>query len=290
MSDHGSPTVRRRRLAVALRRLRERSGLTGDQVAERLGWSPSKISRIENTRTGVKVPDARKLFDLYGVADSHRDELLALAREAERKGWWETFSADLPEELIDFIGMEAEAATAWNWEPQVVPGLLQTESYARELVGNWQSFVKSMPSAIERRVEARLARQQVLTQAVPLELSAVLDESVLLRRFGDNAVMRSQLEFLVTVSQMPNVTLKVLRLSGHHPVGTGAFAYLQFPQAYDIQLSDVVLVEQFASSYYVKDEADVYQYQLAFERLYEESLPPPKSRDLITDVIREEWA
>ena len=170
MSDHGSPTVRRRRLAAELHRLRELSGLTGDQVAARLGWSPSKISRIENIRSGIKVQDASRLLDLYGVEGSHRDDLLALAQEAERKGWWETFSADLPEELIDFIGMEAEAATAWNWEPQVVPGLLQTESYARELVGNWQSFVKSMPSAIERRVEARLARQQVLTQAVPLEL------------------------------------------------------------------------------------------------------------------------
>jgi transcriptional regulator with XRE-family HTH domain len=287
--DQGSPTVRRRRLAAELHRLRDRAGLTGDQVAERLGWSPSKISRIENTRSGLKVQDARKLLDIYGVQGAHRDELLTLAQDAERKGWWESYAGDLPEELVEFIGMEAEAASAWNWEPLIVPGLLQTESYAREVIGNWQEFFTIPPSAIERRIQARSARQHILTQEEdPLNFLAVLDESVLLRQFGDAAVMRNQLEHLISVSKLDNVTLRILRLGGYHPIGTGSFVYLKFPPAYD--LTDLVVVEQFASSYYVKEAADIFQYELAFRALVSSSLDPEESRDLISSVISQNWS
>lgn len=288
MPDQGSPTVRRRRLAAELHRLRDRAGLTGDQVAERLGWSPSKISRIENTRSGLKVPDARKLLDIYGVQGPHRDELLTLAQEAERKGWWESFAPDLPEELVEFIGMEAEAVSAWYWEPLIVPGLLQTEAYARGVVGNWQEFFTIPPSAIERRIEARLARQQVLTQEDPLNFLAILDESVLLRQFGNASVMRHQLEHLISVSELENVTLRILSLRGYHPVGTGSFVYLKFPPSYE--LTDVVVVEQFASSYYVKEGADIFQYELAFRALVARSLDPEQSRDLISSVISKNWS
>jgi transcriptional regulator with XRE-family HTH domain len=174
MPDYGSPTVRRRRLAAELRRLRDLSGKTGDQVAEELGWSPSKVSRYELARTGLKPPDVRKLLDLYQVDAPHRDELLALATEAARKGWWEAYSDTLPEEYAALIGLEAEASSASQWMVEGVPGLLQTEEYAREVSSGYQRVAAIAPVQMERRLEARLARQQVLNRDPPFELSVVL--------------------------------------------------------------------------------------------------------------------
>lgn len=289
MPGSGSPTVRRMRLAAELHRLRELAGLTGDQAADELGWSPSKISRIENARSGVSVSDARKLLDLYRVGGTHHGELVSLAREASRKGWWENYS-ELPGDLIELIGMEAEATSAWNWEPQVIPGLLQTEAYAREVIGGWQRFAKITPSAIDSRVEVRLARQRRLSGEEPLRLWAVIDESALSRRFGGNAVMRAQLQHLIDVSQLPNITLRVLSLSGRQPVGTGAFVYFTFPQIYDIRLNDIVWLEQLTNNFQIQQKDAVYQYGLAFDELFIESLPPPESRDVIADAMNKIWS
>jgi transcriptional regulator with XRE-family HTH domain len=287
VSDHGSPTVRRRRLAAELHRLRERSGLTGDQVAERLGWSPSKISRIENTRSGLKIADARKLLDLYGVDNPKRDELLAMTREADQKAWWEAYSGEWPEGFSEFIGMEAEAEVIMNWEPQVVPGLLQTEGYAREVITSWQLFTRTPPLAIERRVQARLRRQDVLNET-SLRLSAIVDESVLLRRFGDNSVMRDQLDRLIEVSTAPNVTLQVLPLAGEHPIATGAFSLLRFAQVHGVAIPEVAYVEQMTDSQLIKEETATYYHQVAFGVLLERSLDPAKSRDVIVKA-RDNW-
>lgn len=288
MPTSGSPTVRRMRLAAELHRLREQAGLTGDQAADELGWSPSKISRIENVRSGVSVSDARKLLGLYRVTGTHHDELVALAREASRKGWWETYS-ELPEDLIELIGMEAEATSAWNWEPQVIPGLLQTEAYARGVVGAWQEWATVTPAAVERRVEARLTRQRRLEGEDPLRLWAVMDESVLSRRFGGNAVMRSQLQHLIDISQRDNVTLRVLSLNGKQPVGTGAFLYLRFPRIYGTQPDDVVVLEHHTKSLFVRHEEDVIQYEKAFDSLFDASLPPAKSRDVMANAVKKIW-
>lgn len=289
MPDHGSPTVRRRRLAAELRRLREESGLTGDQVAERLGWSPSKISRIENTRSGIKLPDVRRLLDLFRVEGEHRGELLTLAREAGQKAWWEIYSDTLPGEHVPFIGLEAEAKWVRTWEPQTVPGLLQTEDYAREVIETWRAVEPIPPAAIERRVKARLERQHVLTRDPPLILSATLDESVLLRRFGDSSVMREQLAHLARIAELPNVTLQILPLDGRHPAGTDSFVHLQFAPELGVALHDVVYIENLRGALYLEDETETYQYRLAFDRLTQESLDPRKSRMLIHRAIRRFW-
>jgi transcriptional regulator with XRE-family HTH domain len=177
-----SPTVRLRRLAAELRRLREHAGLTGDQVARRLNWSASKLSRFENAHTTPRTPELRRLLALYDVEGSHADDLLALAQEAAGKGWWEAFSSTLPPEYAALIGMEAEAESALSWEPLIVPGLLQTGDYAREVtIGYLERIDPVPPSETHRRVAARLARQQVLTRDNPLRFSAVLDQSVLYR-------------------------------------------------------------------------------------------------------------
>jgi transcriptional regulator with XRE-family HTH domain len=288
--EYGSPTVRRRRLAAEVRRLRERAGYTEDEVAERLQWSSSKISRIELHRQGLKLPDLAKLLDLYEVNEPHREELMALAREPRRRGWWEAYSDTLPEDYAAFIGLEAEAESESCWSPEVVYALFQTEDYARAVI---QAHMGSTISRtdIERRVETRMVRQDVLTRDAPLALSVVLDESALLRLFGTESVMREQLKRLIEISLLPNVDIYVLPLAGAHPIGTGAFVILKFAAAHGTRLHDVVYIEQLTrSAIYVEDEADTHQYSVAFDRLTTGALDPSKTRKLITRTIRQHWS
>jgi transcriptional regulator with XRE-family HTH domain len=284
-----SPTVRRRRLAAELRRLRERADLTGDDVADRLKWSASKISRIETAKTGAKISDVRKLLELYGVGASHLDELIALARDAERKGWWEAYSDATGEEYAAFIGLEAEAEYAGQWENQVIPGLFQTEEYARRLTQAVQPIATLPPSKVEARVEARLRRQEVLTREKPLQLSIVLDESTLMRKYGDRAVMRAQMERVIELAQLPNVTLRVLPLDGTHPLSIGSFIQLRFERVYDITFHDVVYVEQLMSSFYFEEELDTYRYTLAFDQLVAAALSPEESLELVAQTKDKVW-
>jgi transcriptional regulator with XRE-family HTH domain len=289
VSDFGSPTVRRRRLAAELRRLRDGARLTGDQVAERLGWSPSKISRYELARTGLNPADVGKLLDLYGVDGRQRDELLALAREARLRGWWQAYSDALPEDFLAFIGLEAEARSVRQWHAEVVPGLLQTQAYAREVLRGFQKVAIVTPRQIERRLQARLERQQLLLREPPPELHIVLDESVLLRRLGDNATMDAQLRRMVEVSQLPNVTLQVLPLDRHHPLTLGSFVLLTFGDERRATLHDVVSTEHLTSEQNLEDEADTYTYGLAFDSLTEVSLGPDESRELIVQTAQRIW-
>jgi transcriptional regulator with XRE-family HTH domain len=288
--DHGSPTVRRRRLAAELRRLRERAGFTGDEVAERLGWSGSKISRIELHRIGIKPADLLRLLDLYSVSDAHREDLLALSRETDKTGWLESVTANVRGDYAAFLNAEAEAQSVWNWEPQVIPGLLQTPEYARAVMLGWHQMFPVPPGDVERRVEARLVRQQVLERDPPLMVSAVIDESVLYRRLGDVSVMRGQLERLAEVAELANVTIQILPLSGDHLIGTGAFIYMKFAQVHDIPLHDIVTVEHLAGSWYIEEEQDTYQYLKTFEALIETSLVPQDSQNLISRIAQETWS
>jgi transcriptional regulator with XRE-family HTH domain len=290
MPDHGSQTVRRRRLAAELRRLRERAGLTGDEAAAKLGWSGSKISRIELHRIGVKRDDLAKLLDLYRVESPYREELQALASESTRIGRLESVVAGLPADYAEYLSAEDEARSIWNWDPLVVPGLLQTEDYARAVHAGYQSMFRLPPGDAERRITLRHMRQQLLTREPPLELFIVIDESVLRRRFGDNAVMRRQLLRVTEVSEMPNVDVQVLPLGGDHPTTTGAFSYMQFPQVHDVPLRDIVSVEHLTGSYYLEDEEQTFRYRVTFEALREKSLDVTESRDLISSMAHDLWA
>lgn len=279
-----SPTVRRRRLAAELRRLRELAMQTGDDVAAQLKWSPSKISRIETAKTGAKITDVRKLLDLYRVEGTHRDELITLAREAERKGWWEAYSDALPAEYAAFIGLEAEAEAEMNWEPQVIPGLLQTAEYARVTIQSVQPMEVIPPSLVETRVEARLRRQQVLTGPRPLEFSVVMDESVLLRNLGGRQVMTDQLRRIVEVAQLPNVTVHVLALDGRHPVSSAPFILLRFGTVHDVTLHDVVHVEHLTGGFYFEEPRDTHRYAIAYRELLSAATPPAESLELISKI------
>ncbi len=289
MPEHGSPSVRRRRLAAELRRLRERAGFIGEEVASRLGWSASKLSRIETSKAGVKQEDLRRLLGLYRVSETHREELLALARESARTSVLESVRANLPGDYAEFLQAEAEAESVWNWEPQNVPGLLQTEDYSRAIMLMWVSMFTLPLGEIDRRVETRRLRQQVLRRDPPLELSFVIDESVLYRKLGDTPVMRRQLEHLIDASQLPNMDLRILPLDGDHPIGSGAFNYMAFPQIHDVPLHDIVTFEHLTGTDQVEAEEGTHKYYVAFETLRDSALEPDETRSKLARVARERW-
>lgn len=289
MPRPGSATVRNRRLAAELRRLRESGDFTGDDVAERLGWSASKVSRLENARQAPRFADVRRLLDLYGVEGAYREQLLQLARDAVRRGWWEAFSDALPEPYASYIGLEIEAEELWQWETQVVPGLLQTEAYAQAVEQRSHSTEVIPPSRVDARVEARLERQAVLTREAPLRLSVVLDEALLLRRYGGAAVMAEQMRHLQGLADLPNLTLQVLPLDGPHPIATGSFTLLQFPLVGGIKFHDVVYIEHLNGCSYLEEETETYRHRLSFERLRAEALGPAESLERISRIARETW-
>ena len=289
MPEHGSQTIRRRRLAAELRRLRERAGLTGDEAADRLGWSASKISRIETYRIGLKPADLRRLLDLYQVDATHREELKAFARESTRASRLETAAAGMPTDYADYLSAEQEARAIWNWDPLVVPGLLQTDAYAGAVMAGYQDMFRLPPADRERRIEIRRMRQQVLTREPAVELSVVIDESVLRRKYGDPATMREQLRRLGEISTLPNVEVRVLALTSDHPLGTGAFSYMQFRQVHDVPLRDIVTVEHLTGNYYLEDEEQTFRYRISFESLLEKSLDAAQSRDLIEAAASGYW-
>lgn len=287
MPTSGSPTVRRRRLAAELRRLRGQSGKTANEVAGVLGWSKAKVSRYELAQSGLKPRDVQSLLDVYGVHGDHRDQLLILAEEATEKGWWEEYTDVLDEGHLAFIGLEADATSEQQWQVTVVPGLLQTEQYARQILGGYRQVATIPPTVIARRVETRLIRQQLLTRDRPLELATVIDESVLHRRWGDRSVMQAQLRRLAEAADLPNVTLQVLPLNGNHALAVDSFTILQFGREHEATLHDVVSTETLRSNLYVEGETDTYGFRLAFEHLAEESLSPANSQELILRIARQ---
>ncbi|HEU5027272.1 MAG TPA: helix-turn-helix transcriptional regulator [Spirillospora sp.] len=286
MSTSRGPSVRQRRLAAELRRLRERRGLTGDEVAERLTWSTAKVSRIENARTGAKISDVRLLLDLYEIDGPRRADLLALANDAARRGWWEDYR-DLPSPLSDFIALEAEATAVREWGSMVFPGLLQTENYARHVIGGWSDLATLPPQVLQRRLEVRMRRQELLWKPRPVELSAVLDEAVLQRRIGDRKVMREQLEHLCEMTALPHVTVQVLPLGAAHSVLAETFILLEFSPVHDIVFPDIVHTESLTISHFA-DEAVTYMYRLAYTSLATQALDATESRRRIM-AAKDAW-
>lgn len=283
-----SPEVRRRRLAAALRGLREQSGLKTTDVARRLKWSPAKVSRYELARTGLKPDDVREMLAFYGVDDRRQRELLALAFEASEKGWWEAFSDVLSEEHIALIGLEDEAAAEWSWHLEVVPGLLQTEEYARRVNSKGYSLAPVPGSQIERSVSVRMKRQSLLTRDPPLELRAVIDESVLRRGFGGPEVMRDQLRHLIEIAQLPNVSLQVRPFGDDGTIIMNSFDLLHFGTQTG-KMPDVVYTEHFRATLSFEGETDTYQYRIIFDRLSDGALAEAESVQLIEKVINQTW-
>jgi len=285
----GSPTVRRRRLAAELRGIRESKGKSGDTVAAALKWSPSKISRYERARTGLRPREVERLLDYYEITGPRRALLLGLAEDAAQKGWWEEFTDSLSEDYKQFIGLEHEATSMAIWHVDVVTGLLQTEEYARHIIGSYSRVEPVAPGMIGRLVRVRMRRQQVLDRD-GLQLSVVLDESVLKRRIGDEAVMYDQLKRLVKEADRPNLTLQVLPLDAQHVVFGESFVIFGFGQDADAMLQDVVSTEHLRSGFTLEGERDTYLHRIAFQMLSEAALDPVASRKLILETAEAYWS
>ena len=285
----GSPTVRRRRLAAELRGIRESKGKSGDAVAAALKWSPSKISRYERARTGLRPREVERLLDYYEITGPRRALLLGLAEDAALKGWWEEYSDSLSDDYKQFIGLEHEATSMAIWHVDVVTGLLQTEEYARHIIGSYSQVEPVAPGMIGRLVRVRMRRQQVLSRD-GLQLSVVLDESVLKRRIGDDAVMYDQLQRLVKEADRPNLTLQVLPLDAQHSVFGESFVIFSFGQDADAMLQDVVSTEHLRSGFTLEGERDTYLHRIAFQMLSGASLDPAASRALILKTAESYWS
>ena len=285
----GSPTVRRRRLAAELRGIRESKGKSGDTVAAALKWSPSKISRYERARTGLRPREVERLLDYYEITGPRRALLLGLAEDAAQKGWWEEFTDSLSEDYKQFIGLEHEATSMTIWHVDVVTGLLQTEEYARHIIGSYSRVEPVAPGMIGRLVRVRMRRQQVLDRD-GLQVSVVLDESVLKRRIGDEAVMYDQLQRLVKEADRPNLTLQILPLDAQHVVFGESFVIFGFGQDADAMLQDVVSTEHLRSGFTLEGERDTYLHRIAFQMLSDAALDPVASRKLILETAEGYWS
>jgi transcriptional regulator with XRE-family HTH domain len=274
MSRGQGPTIRRRRLASELRRLRETADLTIDEVAEKLECSASKISRIETGHVGVTPRDARDMLELYGQAGDEREALVQLAREARKPGWWQAYKEVF---TGTFVGLEADASSLRAFQALLVPGLLQTEPYARAVIRAMRPDADE--SDIQRRVAARTARQQLLTDPNPPEYWAVIDEAVLHRVVGAPEVMAHQADRLLTMAQLPHVTIQVVPFgAGAHPGMEGPFLILGFPEQAD---PDVVYVDSTSGGFFLELPPDVRRYILMFDHLRATALKPDDSVELI---------
>ncbi|CCK29419.1 chitinase-promoter-binding protein [Streptomyces davaonensis JCM 4913] len=282
MASNVNPTVRRRRLGQELRRLRELKGMTAEEVAERLLVSQSKISRLENGRRSISQRDVRDLCGVYEVEDVRIvDSLMQMAKDSRQQGWWHSFG-DIPYSV--YIGLETDAASLRVYDPQVVPGLLQTKSYAESLIAG--ALPEVTPTDIDKRVQVRLRRQERISAPEnPLRLWAVLDEAALRREVGSRHVMIEQLEHLIEMSRLPHVTVQCIPFSmGAHPGVSGQYAILEFPDAAD---SSVVYIEGVTSALYLEKAQDVQKYSVMYEHLRAQALNADQSREFIAKVAKD---
>jgi hypothetical protein len=263
-----SPTLRRRRLAGILRQLRAESGKSAAEVARSLSWGDTKPLYLENGHAERPDPnDVALLCDkVYGVTGAQREDLIQLAKDGRLRGWWHSYSKMLSRIYTTFIGLEAEASKIKSFEVGVLPGLLQTEDYARALIVGGSP--KISPAEVDSRVKVRMQRQDILTGSDPAHLWAVVDEAAIRRAVGGPDVMRAQLEHLLELMELPNVMLQVLPFNaGAHPGVAGPFTILQFADAAD---APAAYVETIAGELFVEEEVE--QYAAAFGELTEKAL------------------
>ncbi|CUU55538.1 Helix-turn-helix domain-containing protein [Parafrankia irregularis] len=278
----GGPTVRRILLGSQLRRLREEKGISREDAGYHIRASESKISRMELGRVSFKGRDVEDLLTLYGVTDEdEREPLLTLVREANRPGWWHGYGDVLPNWFQPYIGLEEAAQLIRTYELQFIPGLLQSEEYARAVIT--QGSAGDPPDVIERRVSVRMNRQKILYREHPLRLWVVIDEAALCRPIGGPKVMRRQLEHLITMCALPNLTLQVMPFTfGAHAAEGGAFTILRFPES---DLPDVVYLEQLTGAVYMDKREEVDIYANAMNRLTVDSPPPAATPDLLNRIV-----
>jgi transcriptional regulator with XRE-family HTH domain len=277
-------TVGSRRLVIELKRFREAAGLTGEQVAEQMGWSAAKVYRIEGDRVRVLARDVQRLLKLYGIDGEQRDAVMELARLARVKDWWQQYSGAIPEWFQFYVGLEAAASAMQEYNAELVTGLLQTEPYIRAVMAAAMR-AETNGDEMERQIQVRMERQKRLTAADAPTLWVVLNEAVLHRQVGGPAVMRDQLAHIADVAALVNVTVQVLPYTaGAHPAMLGSFTLMQFPDPAD---RDVVYLEAETGALYLEKQEDVRRYSLILDYLRAQALGPAESRALIAQLARQ---
>jgi transcriptional regulator with XRE-family HTH domain len=278
------PTALRIALGSHLRRLREASNITPSQAGNAIRATHSKISRLERGRSAAKQRDVADLLTLYGVTDeAEREVLLTLARQASTPGWWQQYRDILPSWFEMYVGLEKAASIIRTYEVQFVHGLMQTEDYARAVILIANS--RAPADEIDRRVSVRMKRQQLLTQPGAPELWAVLDEAVLRRPLGGTEVMRAQLEHLLEMIDLPNVTLQIVPFDvGPHAAAGGPFTILRFPEP---DLPDKVYLEQLNSALYLDDPDDVIDYMAVMDQLCVQAETSTASKEMLRVLLKQ---
>jgi transcriptional regulator with XRE-family HTH domain len=277
----GGPTVQRLVLGGQLHKLRESRGITAEQAADSIRGSHSKISRMEHGRVGFKERDVADLLTLYGVTDTEeRAALLNLAREANTPGWWHAYSDIVPAWAQPYVGLEAAASVIRTYQIQIIPGLLQTEGYARALIRQGSAATEE---EIARRGELRASRQEILRRPDAPQLWVVVDEGALRRPVGSREVVRDQLQYLIEVADHPAVTLQIMPFAaGAHPAMGGPFTILRFAEP---DLADVVYIEQLTSALYLEKPVEVDSYLEVMEQLCLQAEPVASTPGLLKQIL-----
>ena len=276
-ANEGNPTLRRRELGFLLRQLRNDRGLSVDEVTERALFSQTKLSRLETGRVGASPRDIRDLCIVYGIADpAQREQLMALAREGKQRAWWQDF--DLP--YATYVGLETEASSIFDYNSDIVNGLLQVEGYARAIFNAAEPPLDD--ATIEQRLEGRLKRQALLTQEGGPVFHLILDQGALQRPVGGPAVMRAQTARIIEVANLPSVTFQIIPLHvGAHAALDSTFVILEFKKA---SVNDVVYVEGAVGNIYLESVADLERYRKLFSRLETIALSPQDSISLVAEI------
>jgi transcriptional regulator with XRE-family HTH domain len=271
------PTALRIILGTQLRRLREAAEISPAQASQAIRGSTSKISRLELGRVGLKERDVADLLTLYGVTDpSEREQFLSMVRQSNEPGWWYRFADLMPEWFQDFVGLEEAAARILTCEVQFVPGLMQTEQYARAIATSGHPELATEDA--EWRVTLRMRRQKVLHRPSPPRLWAVIDESVLHRPLGGRDVLVEQIDHLLELTTLPHVTLQVMPLSLSGYAAEGAFTMLRFAEP---ELPDIVYIEHLTGAFYLDKRDDFEQYCRVFDQLTVDAYTPRETRQLL---------
>ncbi|MFE9306209.1 helix-turn-helix domain-containing protein [Streptomyces sp. NPDC006706] len=277
----GSPTARRRRLSIELKKLREKNALTCAQVGTALDWSGSKVNRMETGSGRVQPSDIDALCRFYDTGDELREFLKSLARQAKTRGWWQVHGSGVPEWFSIYIGLEQDASALRQYQSEVLPGLVQTAAYARELhtCGSYMS-----PENIDRAVQVRLERQSMLSEPGAPDCWFVVSEGAVRRVVGDRELMRAQLERVLEAVDQPSVTLQVLPFDAGTCPTTGPFTMLGFPDPED---PDIVYRDGITDAMYLEGEPHVHEYTRAFDELRAAALSPRRTIQLIKSVVKE---
>lgn len=282
--DRVSPTVRLRKVTRRLRQWRSEAGLSLDEVAPRLGWSKSKLGRLETGDTPAGPAEVMAIATVFGIPDDERDRYVALAFQARQKGWWQSYGASTPAtNFTEYIGLESEASHVREVVSELIPGLLQTDRYSTELMRAW--VPRADNSVTEERAQLRRQRQERLHDDKPLHLSSIIHESGLRHNVGGGELMEEQLHHLITMSKLPNVTIQVLPFdAGAVPALGAPFILLSFADAED---PDVAYADYLTGCVYVEDADEVQSYNLNYNALEHAALDPAESVRFVEQLARE---